>query len=249
MVLSFTSPHVPLIEPARWMNLYEDSAPDQSHQLYWAAISHLDDAVGRVMTQVEKSVGSKNTIVVFFGDNGSPGQPNLMQAKVDQDQYLDVRLPGRNDPLRGKKGDLYEGGIRTPTFFTWPAELEPRTCNVPSHVTDWLPTFAALVGNEPPEDLELDGRNIFPYLTGCGPDEAATDVPLYTSQGRHGYAMRLGEWKLVQRRGSPAELYNIVEDIGEKTTVAAKHPDIVKRLQTLKQAVATCDNDAVPTTP
>jgi arylsulfatase A-like enzyme len=245
MILSFTSPHVPLLEPKKWMDLYKDTAPDQSHQLYWAAISHLDDVVGRVLTRIETLGQRENTIVVFFGDNGSPGQPNLMQAKVDQDQYLDVRLPGTNAPLRGKKGDLYEGGIRTPTFFTWPAELQARTCNVPVHVVDWAPTFASLVGYTPSNDLNWDGRDISQYLSDRHLAEAATDVAFYTSQHR-GYAIRFGDWKLVQRRDGQPELYNLVEDVREETNVAAKHPDIVKRLQKLKKAAAARDNDAAP---
>ncbi len=244
LFLSFTAPHVPLQESERWMDMYEESAPDQAHQLYWAAISHLDEAVGRVMAEIDRLGEKDNTLVVFFGDNGSPGQRNLMQVRIDHDAYLDVTLPGTNLPLRGKKGDVYDGGIRTPTFASWPAVLKPGVCNAPLHVTDWMPTLCALVGHQPAKDLKWDGRNIMPRLQ--APALPATDRALYTRSSGNSFALRHGEWKLVFTGGqAKAELYNIVEDCGETTDLAAAHPEFVQRLGDLQNEASKNDNDCL----
>jgi arylsulfatase A-like enzyme len=90
LYLAFTSPHVPLQEPRRWTEVYQESAPDAAHQLYWAAISHLDEAVGRVMDEVDRIGKRDNTLVVFLSDNGAPEQPNRMQVKADHDAFPEL---------------------------------------------------------------------------------------------------------------------------------------------------------------
>lgn len=242
MYLSFTAPHVPLQESDRWMDLYKESAPDKGHQLYWAAISHLDEAVGRVLTAIERTGQSENTMVVFFGDNGSPGQQNLKQVKANPEDYLDVTLPGGNLPLRGKKGDVYEGGIRTPAFISWPAMLKPKTCDTPLHVTDWMPTLCSLVDHRPAYDLKWDGRNIMPLLKGMV--SVPSDRSLYTARGGQS-AMREGHWKLISK-GPKSELYNLAEDIGETNNRATEKPELVQRLRGQLKAEIKKDTDAKP---
>jgi arylsulfatase A-like enzyme len=242
LYLSFTSPHVPLQEPQAWMNLYKESAPDVAHQLYWASISHLDEAVGRVMAEVERIGQRDNTLVVFLSDNGAPGQPNLMQVKAGQEAYLKVMLPGDNPPLRGKKGDVYEGGIRTPAFAFWPDRLQPGTRDAAMHVTDWMPTLCALAGHRPEQDLKWDGQNVWPVIT--GKDSGNTTRPFYT-KGDNESALHQGDWKLIQRK-SGNELYHITGDEGETTNQALENPELVQRLLKLLEAEAANDNDARP---
>jgi len=244
VVLCFTAPHVPLLESDKWMNLYKETAPDQSHQLYWAAISHLDAAVGEVVTKIEKAGKLENTVVLFFGDNGAPGQPNRMQIKAKDrvDQFLNVRLPGDNLPYRGKKGDVYEGGIRTPSFITWKARLKPHTCTTPLHVSDWMPTFAALVGVKTPESLRLDGRNVLPILEGKG--KGIPGRTIYTL-GNGQLALHEDAWKLVQR-GNKKELYNLSQDVGEKKDLATANPEKIEQLIKLLKSAAANDRDALP---
>lgn len=119
------------------------------------------------MTEVNRLGQRDNTMVIFLSDNGAPGQPNRMQVKANHDAYLDVMLPGDNSPLRGKKGNVYEGGIRTPAFACLPGRLQPGTCDAPMHVTDWMPTLCALVGHRPARDLKWDGRNVWPIIQGA----------------------------------------------------------------------------------
>lgn len=242
LYLAFTSPHVPLLEHERWMNLYKDAAPDPSHQLYWAAISHLDDAVGQVMAEVDRIGQRDNTLVVFFSDNGAPGQPNRMQAKADVEDYLNVTLPGDNLPFRGKKGDLYEGGIRVPAFAFWPGNLRPRICDELLHVTDWMPTLCSLVGHQPARDLKWDGHDVWPAIS-RGEAKTAPRA-LYFKGRREQSALRQGDWKLIMRQKGNFELYHLPLDVAESTNLGADEPEVRQRLHALLEAEAAKDGDA-----
>lgn len=243
LYLAFTSPHVPLSESEQWMGLYKNADVDLSHQLYWAAISHLDDAVGKVVAEVDRLGQRDNTMFIFLSDNGAPGQPNRMQVKQDLEFYPKVQLPGDNRLLRGNKGDVYEGGVRTPGLVCWPGKLQPGVCETPLSVTDWMPTLCALAGHQPQRDLKWDGRDIFPILTGS---TAHSDPRiLYCKGPDRASAISDGHWKLIVTDKS-AELYNLTEDIGEKTDLAAKTPDMVRLLGAKLETVSANDNDAVP---
>ena len=244
LYLAFTAPHVPLLEPARWMDLYKETAPDQSHQLYWAAISHLDDAVGQVVAEVERLGQRENTLFVFLSDNGAPGQGNLMQVDADKEAYLNVILPGECLPFRGRKGQLYEGGIRTPALVNWLGHLKPGVCATPLHVSDWMPTLCGLGGYQATRDLKWDGTNIFPIL--MGKSEPQNRV-LY-SKNLFGLNRDVIEdpWKLIITKEGEQELYNLAEDVGEKHNCAEEHPEVVQRLLADMKAAAVRDDDANP---
>jgi arylsulfatase A-like enzyme len=243
LYLAFTSPHVPLSEPDQWMGLYQDSGVDLSHQLYWAAISHLDEAVGKVVAAVDRLGQRDNTVFIFLSDNGAPGQPNRMQVKQDLESYPKVLLPGDNLPFRGRKGDVYEGGIRTPGVVCWPGRLQPGVCEAPLSVTDWMPTLCALAGCTPQRDLQWDGHDILPILTGSTTPSASRI--LYCKGPGNASAVSDGQWKLIVT-AKTAELYNLSEDIGEKNDLAAQNPDLVRQLRAKLEAQSANDKDAVP---
>ncbi len=243
LYLAFTSPHVPLSEPDQWMGLYQDSGAGLSHQLYWAAISHLDEAVGKVVAAVDRLGQRDNTVFIFLSDNGAPGQPNRMQVKEDLESYPKLLLPGDNLPFRGKKGDVYEGGIRTPGVVCWPGQLKPGVCEAPLSLTDWMPTLCALAGYTPQRDSKWDGADILPMLTGSAPD-AASRI-LYCKGPDDASAVTDGQWKLIVT-AKTAEFYNLSEAIGEKNDLAAQNPDLVRQLRAKLEAQTAKDNDAVP---
>jgi arylsulfatase A-like enzyme len=243
LYLAFTSPHIPLSESEQWMGLYKNSDVDLSHQLYWAAISHLDEAVGRVVAEVERLGQRNNTVFIFLSDNGAPGQWNRGQVKQDLESYPAVGLPGDNLPFRGKKGDVYEGGIRTPGVVCWPGKLQPGVCESPLSVTDWMPTLCALAGCTPQRDLKGDGHDILPLLAGS----TAHPVPrlLYWKGPGRAAAVSDDSWKLIVT-AKTVELYNLAEDIGETNDLAAKNPERVRQLRAKLETQAGKDNDAVP---
>jgi arylsulfatase A-like enzyme len=243
LYLAFTSPHVPLSESEQWMGLYKNSDADLSHQLYWAAISHLDEAVGRVVAEVDRLGQRNNTLIIFLSDNGAPGQPNRMQVKQDLESYPAVPLPRDNLPFRGRKGDVYEGGIRTPGMVYWPGKLQPGVCEIPLSVTDWMPTLCALAGCTLPRDLKWDGQDILAVLTGSTTPPSSRI--LYWKGPRQASAVSDGDWKLIVTTKT-VELYNLIEDIGENNDLAAKKPDLVRQLRAKLEAQAAKDNDAAP---
>ena len=133
-----------------------------------------------------------------------------------------------NTPLRGFKGSLEEGGIRTPFIVSWPAKFSGgRTIDTPVISIDILPTALDAVGVYPSLETPLDGRSLLPLLAGQSKMHHDT---LYWSEGDDGeWAVRRGEWKLraIKER---LELFNLAEDPSEKTNLADKNPEIVEAL-------------------
>jgi arylsulfatase A-like enzyme len=164
----------------------------------------VDDAVGKLSAEL-----SDNTLVVFMSDNGGPVGVNA----------------SRNDPFRGAKGQVYEGGIRVPFVVRWPARLTPGTCDAPVTCRDILPTALAAAGVAPPAGP--DGTDLLPHLAGS----PLPDRPLvWRMNGDKPWAVRRGSVKLVRPAAGPAELYDLAADPAEGTDLAASRPADVARL-------------------
>lgn len=199
-------------------------------------VEEVDDSVGQILGAVRELGLAEGTIVIFTSDNG-PRRGGQGQG-------------GSAGPLRGEKGSTFEGGIRVPTIAWWPGTIpgglaiEATAGNI-----DFLPTFAALAGSEVSREVPRDGRDISRLLR--GESKASPHEAYYYFRGRSLRAVRSGPWKLVISRQSgkkeksvessdyPA-LYNLEDDIGETTNVAARHPEVIERLQ---KYVAAMDAD------
>jgi len=185
-----------------------------SLQKDWAM--EVDWSVGQVLDTLRELKLDGNTLVIFTSDNGGP-----------------LNQGADNTPLRGSKGSTLEGGIRVCTIAWWPGKIAAGTKSdeITAHM-DWLPTFGALAHCKSVGELKLDGKDISPILLGQK-DAAGHDVFHYY-RGYDLEAVRSGPWKLHLGK---KELYNLDEDIGEATNVAAKHPDEVARLQALAETM------------
>jgi len=168
-------------------------------------LSALDDAVGRVMEKVRELGQEETTLVMFYSDNGGPT----------------AETSSRNDPLRGFKGQMYEGGIRVPFVMQWKGTIPAgMTYTQPVMGFDCHATALAAAGVAPEE--KLDGVNLLPYLLG-EKTTAPHDFLCWRAGAQR--AIRLGDWKLVQAaRESTAQLYNLKTDLGEATDLASKDP-------------------------
>jgi arylsulfatase A-like enzyme len=242
LYVPFTAPHIPIQEPQRWLDLYPQ-VQDPAHRQYAACVSHLDDAVGRIVAALEKAGKRENTLIVFFSDNGGT------QARNDDPQYpaagyTSGRSDGNNQPLRGNKTQLYEGGIHVSAFANWPGRLNPGKYSAPLHAADWMPTLCALAGWAPQSDLRWDGRNVWPWLAGQAAPEPRT---LYwAGTGFRTAAVRDGDWKLiVTRQSDKAELFNLAVDPFEKQDLATQQPERVQTLRTVLEKMAAADNDSL----
>ena len=192
------------------------------------AVEELDWSTGRIIKALKDLGLDDNTLIIFTSDNGSNG-----------------RHGGSNVPLRGNKGTTWEGGMRVPCLMRWPGKIPAgKTCGEMASTIDVLPTLAKLAGAAVPKDRTIDGRDIWPLMSGArgarSPHEA-----FYFYQMDQLQAVRSGKWKLFVPMESkkrnwgkpegakPVMLFDLEADLKESTDVAAKHPDVVKRLTAL----------------
>ena len=193
------------------------SVTDKKRQLALAMNFALDRNVGRVMEALLKHGLETNTLVVFFSDNG--GKPN------DNGSV--------NNPLRGQKGDVWDGGIRIPFCLQWPAQVKGgRTLDFPIISLDLLPTIVTAGGGK--VERGGDGINLLPLVTG---ESARLPNRILNWRFNDAWAIRDNEWKLVKARESKSpQLFRIATDISEKQDLSAEQPDVVQRLQAAHDA-------------
>lgn len=244
---AFSAPHIPIKEPAEWLERVASIADPMERQ-YAACVAHLDDAVGRIAAALERTGQIQNTLIVFTSDNGGIGTARNDDPAYPPDDYQPGRSNGQNRPLRGQKGTLYEGGIRVPAFVSWPARLEPRVLDAPISVSDWMPTLCRLVGFEPEADPRWDGRDLTGVLLR---GEPAGERTLYwAGTGFRSSALRRGDLKLVVHRDpdgeeTRVELFDLAADPVERVDLAPSRPETVAELKEALRDQMTKDRDAV----
>lgn len=226
--------------PNRWLNEHKipwfhdplgkiQREKDPEKRLFLAALNHLDHGIGQVVSALQETDQYHNTLILFSSDNGP--QVNW-GGKAYPD---DLRLTDFNQPvpMRGKKRDVYEGGIKVPGFAVWPKKIKPATIEHPMHIVDWLPTLAKIVGYQKPADIVWDGvdqsRTI---LKG----ENSPERDFYWIQGNHCKAVRHIDWKIVcyskksPQKPSDWALYNLSKDPLERNDLSSSHPEILANL-------------------
>lgn len=240
LYVPYTAVHLPIDEPKAWLDVYANE-PDPGVRQYGACVSHLDDGVGKILAALDRAGVRDNTIVLFLSDNGGS-----TDTQNNDPQYAGThpsfKIPARNGTLRGKKGQVYEGGIRTPAIVSWPGRLTPRDEHSPVHVADWFPTFAAVAGYKPSADLKWDGADRWPVLTGAA--KPGPRVLYWLGPGGNSLALRSGYLVLIRRKGKPDEVYDLAADPAQKHDLAAKRPDAVGELTALLKQVSSRDGDA-----
>jgi arylsulfatase A-like enzyme len=241
----FHAVHTPVDAPKEYKALYDgvvfDRDPErQDSRLRMAAmVSQLDAKVGQLMDAVERTGQRNRTLVIFTSDNG--GIESLKNAYVGEVGHSP--LNSENDPLRGQKGTLYEGGTRVCAFANWPGKLAPRKHTGPMHAVDWFPTLAAVAGFKPDSDLRWDGINQWPALTNAQPADQQRQIYIAMTNGQ---SLHQGEWKLIRTKNR-TELFHIASDPFEKQECSAAHPERVAELLSLLDAQRANDVMVLPT--
>ena len=175
-------------------------------------LARLDDGVGTVTEALRRQGLLDDTLIVFLSDNGGPTR----------------ELTSSNLPLRGGKGDLYEGGVRIPFLVQWTGMLPAgETYSHPILSADVFATASAAAGVPMPADRATDGVDLAPFLTG-EINERPHEL-LFWRYGRK-RAIRLGDRKLVDNDGRGWELYDLAADVDESDDLAAARPDLVREL-------------------
>ena len=232
LYLPHTAVHVP-IHPGK---AFQDKS---ANGRYGDWVEEVDWSVGRVLDAIKELKLDSRTLVLFTSDNG----PWKARGKDG----------GEAGPLRGSKGSTWEGGVREPSIAWWPGKIAAGTvCDAIMSEIDVLPTLVKLAGGRVPKERVIDGKDIWPLLS--GQSKESPHEALFYFNGNRLEAVRSGPWKLaiasqgtgMGMPGNPTpepfapKLFNLDQEISETTDVAAQHPDVVKRLQAL---IAKMDAD------
>lgn len=231
LYLAFNAPHSPYQAPREYLDRCADIA-DPTRRTYAAMITAMDDQIGRVVEALDQSGMRDRTLILFHSDNGGLRDPKIA-GQVPAAPVAD------NSPLRGGKGTLYEGGSRVVALANWPGRIGAgATVDGLIHVVDLYPTLVTLAGGRLDGGKPLDGMDVWGAISRGGPSPR-TEV-VYNIEPSAA-AIRRGDWKLVWRVSLPssAELYNLADDPGETTDLAANHPDEVAAFQGRVRELAT----------
>ncbi len=202
LYLAHTMPHFPVTSSAEFQGT-------SSYGPYGDCMEELDWSTRMILEKLQALGIDERTLVLYTSDNGG----NV--ARGDQ-------LLGRNTPLRGQKGQPWEGGFRVPLIMRWPGRLrEGSVITEMAGFIDLYPTLAALGGAILPGDRVIDGVDIWPVIA-----SGAATPREHFFYSRAAGAVRDRQWKLVN-----GELYDLLADIGETTNQATAHPEIVSALQ------------------
>jgi arylsulfatase A-like enzyme len=212
LYLAYNAPHGPLQAPESYMQKYSH-IKDTKRRTYAAMVHAMDDEIGRVVKTLDDLNLRENTIVFFMSDNGGPEHANASD----------------NGPLRGGKGEVYEGGIRVPFMISWPGKIKPdQTNDHPVMSIDLMRTALELGGA--PLEAKLEGVNLLPYLIG-EKSGAPNEALFWRMENGTDYAVRSGPWKLLKARDqSGIQLYNVENDISETNNLVSEKPEVVGRL-------------------
>ena len=196
-------------------------------------ITRLDREIGRMMDLVKELGLEERTLFVFTSDNG---------PLYDKLGGTDCEFFESAGPLNGRKGSLYEGGIREPLVVRWKGRIAAgQTSDRVTGFEDWLPTLLELTGGTPPQ--AIDGISFAPTL--LGKPQPPRPFLYRESPGYGGQqSLRVGDWKGIRAKlkknpDAPLALYHLKDDIGESKDVAKDHPDIVAQLLKLMKAQHT----------
>lgn len=216
LFLSYNAVHSPLQGADAYMEKFAH-IDDLHRRIFAAMLANMDDSVGAVMEQLRKSGLEENTLVFFLSDNGGPTK----------------ELTSSNLPLRGQKGQMYEGGVRVPFVMQWKGTIPPgQVFTKPVSSFDIFATAAANAKHvTAPEQVE--GVDLVPYLT--GKKEGRPHETLYWRQGGKA-GLRHGDWKIVRmgkrKEFGPSkwELYDLSQDISEENNLAQSNPEQLEEL-------------------
>ena len=231
--LSFYSVHTPIMARADLEAKYQKRAQErglvtkvgkegdipvrlsQDNPTFAGMVDAMDEAVGKVLSQLKELGLEENTIVVFTSDNGGLSTGGALITS--------------NAPLRAGKGWMYEGGIREPLIIRWPGVTTAGTVSkVPVNSPDFYTTFMEAAGAQAPADQPLDGIDLKPILQGqaAPPRALFWEYPHYHNQGgTPAAAVRAGNWKLIHWfENDKFELYDLANDSNETNDLAAREP-------------------------
>jgi arylsulfatase A-like enzyme len=236
LYVPFNAVHSPYQAQKGYIDQYKDIQA-KNKRIFAAMVTSMDNAVGRIVSAIDKRGIRQNTLIFFCSDNG--GVANVSD----------------NRPLRGHKALLYEGGVRVPAIAVWPGVLKAGAAvNEPLHIVDMYPTLIKLAGGTLRQALPLDGKDAWPTIAEGKP--SPHEEILLNVTPTNG-AIRRGDWKLAWNAGIGAneagekaerdvfELFNLAQDPYEKNDLSEKNPqkldELKRRLESYARQAATAN--------
>lgn len=210
LYVPFNAPHTPFQVRRKYYDRFPN-VKDENKRVYFAMISALDDAIGRIRAKVKKEGLEDNTLIFFASDNGG----------------ADYTFATTNAPLKGGKFSHFEGGINVPFALSWKGKIKPHTIyKTPVSTLDIFSTVAAAIHSDLPKDRVYDGVDLVSTVN----ENKEAHKTLYWRSG-DAKAIRSGDWKLIISGKTHEEwLYNLANDKSETTDLAQKNPAKVKEL-------------------
>ena len=222
LYLAFNAVHCPLEATEEYLQRF-GSIEDKRRRTYAGMLSAMDDAIGKVLRAVREAGVEEQTLIYFISDNGGPITRNAPNASL-------------NTPLRGGKGETWEGGIRVPFILKWSGHLKPGAMfTQPVTQMDVTATVLSLAGVTVDAQWPLDGVNLLPFLS--APEKAAAPHKMLFWEYGPQWAIRKGPWKLTyawpdKKATQPVlGLFDLSQDIGESRDLSAAQPQLVKEMQ------------------
>jgi arylsulfatase A-like enzyme len=212
LYLAYNAVHMPLQKSPRHAESFAEIA-DPNRRTFAGMLAALDDGVGRVLAKVRELGLDDDTLIFFLSDNGG----------------ITPRNTSRNDPLRGTKGQVWEGGIRVPFIARWKGRFPAGAVReAPVSCLDIVPTALAAAGSPPSLADQLDGLDLAPLLE-SGAVTGRAPRTLFWRFGPQA-AIREGDLKLVLPGKAPPQLFDLRADPSEKADLAMARPEETKRL-------------------
>lgn len=240
MYLSYNAPHGPLQLPQKYYDMYKDVDIDaglinqgkpypnvtdhsrENSRKVYGMVTNIDDNLRLLFKKLEDLGIDENTLVIFMTDNG-PQHPRYIAG------------------MRGKKGSVFQGGVRVPSFWHYPkAFKEARDINTPAAHYDVLPTLVEFTGAKLPDSLNIKGQSLLPLLMQEEKDLPERIINRYWARTApvhyRNVSTRKGDMKLVgvgkdEEGNDKFELFNLKEDPYEQNDISAEHQDLVSELK------------------
>lgn len=217
----FHAPHLPVVADPNYAKLYSDY--DTYHRNYFGCITALDAQIGRLREQLRNQGIAENTMIWFCSDNGPEGKAS--------------NSPGSAGHFRGRKRDLYEGGVRVPGIVEWPGKIRPQTTDFPAVTSDYLPTVFDFL-EIPIPDKPIDGISLRPLI------EQSTNtrnIPIFFQSAKQ-LSMVTDQYKLISvNQGKTWQLYDLTNDAEETRDLIDDFPEEAAKMKNELEAwVESC---------
>lgn len=249
LMISPFAVHIPLAAMSDRVAKYREKAKRLGtklpHPVYAAMIEHCDDMVGRLVGSLDELKLSDNTVFVFTSDNGGLYKRYDYQPNADD-------IVATQQPLRGEKGTLFEGGIRVPLIVKYPQLIskndeKPTVCNEPCISHDFFPTFVDLANGQLPENQAIDGKSLVSLMT--KPNQQLDRNAIYFHyphyhHDRPSSCIRERDWKLIEYLDGTGDvlLFNLRQDLGESKNLTDENPgkkaDLLRKLRSWRRSVS-----------